>query len=385
MRRLQNPPRRIARIIAVLGGVVMGSSSPAALAQTPPPQRIVVRPGATAVFDSAACVVPKAPPPGGVVEVARVNETKAYAVYRAPPGLAADAAVTIEKGPAENAAKSGCEPATQASYTFGVDQTPTVSDEALRKSFTVLVAAFAVALLLESAFALLFNWRLFQELLVGKAWRTPILFLGALAVVRLFHLDLMAALFDAYNPGVRPPSGGGGYTSVLTAMILAGGSVGVNRILVGLGFRSQIRPDVAAVAPVNQNEAWISVLVRQKRRDGGDVSVAKIGPADVNVNEVSPAPTDVLIATTVGIVPRRALRTRLREMLFGNRLRVPRTGGMTVTAKTPYRITVCDRSANDGVGQLYDVSTGRPVSNPGEAKPLAFGPRSIVDLEVTLP
>jgi len=101
-----------------------------------------------------------------------------------------------------------------------------------------------LALLLESAFALLFNWRLFLEFFAGKAWRTPIMFVGALLVVEAFNLGPHARLFDAYNPasgGAR--SAGSWFTAILTAMVLAGGSAGVNRILVALGFRTQVRPE----------------------------------------------------------------------------------------------------------------------------------------------
>ncbi len=89
-----------------------------------------------------------------------------------------------------------CTAASQKRYVVAFDQTPTVSAAALQTSFNALVAAFVLAVALENAFALLFNWRLFQALLVGKAWRTPIMFVAALAVVRNFRFDLMATLFD---------------------------------------------------------------------------------------------------------------------------------------------------------------------------------------------
>ena len=86
---------------------------------------------------------------------------------------------------------------------------PKLPDDILPQAFRILISAFVIAVLLESAFALVFNWRLFLEFFVGKAWRTPIMFGAALLVVRAFpQLDLIARLFAVYSgsPAARTPS-----------------------------------------------------------------------------------------------------------------------------------------------------------------------------------
>ena len=61
------------------------------------------------------------------------------------------------------------------------------------------------------------------------------MFFATLAIVRHFDLDLLLQVFAAYHGTDKlSPSWA---SSVLTAMILSGGSVGVNRLLVALRFR----------------------------------------------------------------------------------------------------------------------------------------------------
>ncbi len=301
--------------------------------------------------------------------------------------LTGDTAVeaTVESGTTANGA--ACEPATLATYRILTDRTPEIPQDSLNKSFTILLTAFVLALLLESAFALLFNWRLFLEFFVGKAWRTPIMFAGALIVVRYFDLDLMAKLFAAYNP---PATGSGGtgnwFTSIITAMILAGGSIGVNRILVGLGFRSQARQDVAP-PQLDENEAWVSVLVRSDKpavlmQTGKPTVNAKINIEDVAL------PTDPPPATVGFIRPRSAGRI-FTDLLFPNRNRLPQSGGKRVLTTRAYRITVETSetsvdSPDKVVTAIYDATTGKKIDKHADAALFRFGSRAIVDLEVNL-
>jgi hypothetical protein len=277
--------------------------------------------------------------------------------------------ITIETGTKEKTDKS-CEGGTQKQFIVASDRTPQVSDEALKKSFTILVAFYVVAFLLESAFALPFNWRLFQEFFVGKAWRTPIMFVGALLVVRNFDLDLMASLLDAYNPradGTVPK--GNWFTSALAAMILAGGSIGVNRILVAVGFRSQIRAD-AAEPQLNETEAWIAIRIH---------SETDAKNFQVNIDEVTP-PAGNVPPTTIGFVRSGNIGQRVKELLFPSRSRVPRSGGRKVDTNKFYRITVVDMRAN---GKIYDA-LGNVVSKIDDARIFRFGSRAILDFDVTV-
>lgn len=208
--------------------------------------------------------------------------------------------MSIQTGQKQNADKS-CEPPAVKQFAIGVDNTPKIPDDAVNTSFRILMLAFVLALLLESAFALLFNWRLFLEFFAGKAWRTPIMFLGALLVVKAFHLDLMARLFDAYNPtSVGARSLGTGFTQVLSAMVLAGGSAGVNRILVALGFRTQVGPETLE-PKLEETEAYIAVRV-----------ASQSGGSQYQVNVTEEAAGLPLPAVTIGFVRARTFGERLK-------------------------------------------------------------------------
>jgi hypothetical protein len=360
-------PPRLRRLVAtgtipacllLAAGPVCAQSAPTA---------VVARPGAAAVLDTAPCVRAVAVS-GGSIETPAGADGRMYAIYRAPDTQSGDVDVTIVTGPKASADGKTCEPATAKQFRITADRTPQVSDRAMSEAFRILMTAFVLALLLESGFALLFNWRLFLEFFDGKAWRSPIMLLGALMIVRTFDLDLMASLFDAYSS--RPadaPSTGGWFTSVLTAMILAGGSVGVNRILVGLGIRSQTRPETLEAQP-EPHEAWIAIRVR-------GVGARRV---QVNVDEVTPPPGEEP-PTTVGMVRPRNIAQRLRELLFPSGSRVPPRGGRRVDPAKSYRITVVDPAA----GRIYDA-LGNSVPTIASAPLFRFGARAIVDFEVTL-
>lgn len=241
---------------------------------------------------------------------------------------------------------------------------PKLPDDILPQAFRILISAFVIAVLLESAFALVFNWRLFLEFFVGKAWRTPIMFGAALLVVRAFpQLDLIARLFAVYSGS--PAARGDWFTAVLTAMILAGGSVGVNRILVALGFRSQARPEVEQRP--DDKQAWVSVRVRGATPDAG---------YGVNFDAVDPPPPDV--PTTLGILRPGAGAARVAELLFPVRGRVPRSGGIVVSTLKAYRISVTDLRTQ----RTFDA-LGRPLDRPQDAPLFRFASRAIVDFDIT--
>lgn len=216
-------PLRTRRLLVITGTIplCLVILAPRAHAQATPVS-VVVRPGAAVVLDTAPCVRTVAAS-GGAVETPTGADGRAYAIYRAPGTQSGDVDVTIVTGPKPSGDGKSCEPATAKQFRIGVDKTPQVSDRAMSESFRILMTAFVLALLLESGFALLFNWRLFLEFFDGKAWRTPIMLLGALMVVRTFNLDLMASLFDAYGslPANAPSQGGRRAQGVATAFATA--------------------------------------------------------------------------------------------------------------------------------------------------------------------
>ena len=246
---------------------------------------------------------------------------------------------------------------------------PEIPPGALEEAFRILMSALVLAVLLESAFALLFNWRLFLEFFVGKAWRTPIMFVAALIIVRYFHLDLMARLFDVYSPETDPQKYPGNlFTQTITAMVLAGGSVGVNRVLVALRFREEARPE--AVQPkLEATEAYVAIRV---------LDASPTSRYRVNVDVVDPIPPEAV--TTLGFVGGTAnLWPRLIDLLFPVTNRIPRSGGMRVPIAKAYRISITDLSTNTH----YDT-LGDPIKTTSASQVFKFFPKAIVDFNIRL-
>jgi hypothetical protein len=337
---------------------------------SPVTRDISVRPGQQVVLDTAPCLVAIQPVPGGALEIARVSDTRMHAVFTAPAAeTSSPVVVIVERGTSLTTDGKACESPVRSQFNISVDRTPEVPPGALEQSFRILMAVFVLAVLLENAFALLFNWRLFLEFFVGKAWRTPIMFFGALIIVRTFELDLVAQLFRAYNPGLNPQTGVGiWFTSAITAMVLAGGSVGVNRVFVALGFRSQLRPE-ALEPELEPTEAYVAIHVQ------GHSSRSM---CQVNMDVVDPIPADT--PRTLGFVGGAAgIGARLRELLFPVRSRIPQSGGMRVATTKAYRISVTDLEE----GKHYDT-LGRPITSTSQSQLFAFAPKAIVDFTIRL-
>ncbi|MCP4506831.1 MAG: hypothetical protein GY826_10615, partial [Fuerstiella sp.] len=103
------------------------------------------------------------------------------------------------------------------------------------ESIAALTKLFVLAVLVESALSLIFNWRVFLEFFNKRAIKTVVMFVVSLTVVRTFNIDIVADLMKVYDPDSSP---GDVMSTVLTALIVAGGSSGVNNLFVALGFRS---------------------------------------------------------------------------------------------------------------------------------------------------
>lgn len=346
--------------VVVLLGVMMMP----AFAQTVREVQTTVKPGSTVVVDTVGCASNiKGAAAASVLTVSA--GTKTLLIYSSTADQREDRSFTADVGAKASADGKTCEDTVNRQYTLSFNAAPEVSGKALQTSFQVLVAAFVLALLLESAFALLFNWRPFNAFLNGRSVRSPIMFLASLVVVHEFHFDLMAQLFDAYFPSGAGASSSPG-TGVLTAMILAGGSAGVNRILTTLGFRSQVKDGEVQPTP-DDTHAWIAVAVEPATMKDKLV---------VAVSEVVPAP-NATVSTAVGIASAR--RPGWRSLFLGEDFRVPRSGGMRVDTSKFYSITV----TNLDTGMLYDV-TGKPVGPTGSPTIFRFGPRAVLDFRIKM-
>jgi hypothetical protein len=230
------------------------------------------------------------------------------------------------------------------------------SDEIYARSLKALTMLLVAAVLIENALAVLFNWRVFLTYFSLRGVKTIISVVVSYIVVQTFDLDIVGSLLKEYAPNSATGSNPGLF---LTALILSGGSSGVNSLMVSLGYRDRGREaDVTPQAPATQ--AWIAVRVKR---------VASVGPVHVHVTEVASPNTDPsAIAGTIGF-----RRPSLLELLLRNPNRFPQNGGYVVEPDKVYKIEIAS----------YDAQN-QPLPDPLAGREYRFAPRAIVDFEVTL-
>ncbi|MGO7919437.1 hypothetical protein ACC755_09750 [Rhizobium ruizarguesonis] len=233
------------------------------------------------------------------------------------------------------------------------------------KSLTIL---FVTAVILESAFAIIFNWRVFLAYFDTKGVKTILMIGVSLLVVWIFNLDVVASLVAAYT---LPATGAdqaalaaevakttGPISKLITAFVLAGGSSGIHNMMYALGFRSSRDTDVTPKPP--QDEAWVSVRVKR---------VNAVAPVQVAVSKVDAAPDDVIPPALAGTI--RFRRPALAELLFRNVDRFPQNGGYVVEPNQIYRIQIEARDAKGTPLDRFD-------------RYYKFAPRAIVDFDVEI-
>lgn len=241
-------------------------------------------------------------------------------------------------------------------------------DSLYAESLRALTILFVVAVLLESAFAIIFNWRIFLTYFSLRGVKTPVMIIVSYIVVAAFDLDVLAALINAYRP--PPPMASSFASSFITALILAGGSAGVHNIMSALGYRSQ-RPVEEVQARPERNAAWLAVHVTFKNA---------ISPAEVHVVDCGPLPNGATVPLPNGAtVPRPiagtvdARRPKLMDLMFRNNSRFPPSGGYTLQPNQIYDVRV--------TGEARD---GTRLEAPSGGRRIALAPGAIVDLSVTL-
>jgi len=222
------------------------------------------------------------------------------------------------------------------------------------KSLKALTMLFVIAVLLESAFALLFSWRVFLTYFSLTGVKTIIMFAISLTVVWVFKVDILATLISVYRSEEVQSLV---VSKVITAMILAGGSAAVNKVFVALGFRSIPLPPPEVKPP--ETRAWVAVLVTQKESTGiVHVETKDIGAAGPD----DPAP---IAGTACGRTP------NLLALLLRNPNRFPPNGGREVIPGHVYEISVAGK---DRDGNPKRALIGKFV----------FANRAIVDFDATL-
>lgn len=183
------------------------------------------------------------------------------------------------------------------------------------QTFRALFLMLALAVVLESSLAVLFNWRPFVETFNARAVRPLIAFVAAFAFVKTFDLDLVAKLVSVISP--ETPASARTGSQVMTALMLAGGSAAVNNVLVGLGFRQHRTPDTVIAKPP-PTQGWLSVAVIQ--------SVAA-RPVSLFIGAPASAGTTPPLVAIISRDSRRGWRYFLADPG-----RFPRSGGFAVNA-----------------------------------------------------
>jgi len=232
------------------------------------------------------------------------------------------------------------------------------SNAIYNESLRALTVLFVTAVLLESAFSIIFNWRVFLAYFSSRGVKTIIMVAVSLLIVNIFDLDILGDLIRAYQ-GTSAATAMQPVSAFITALILAGGSAGVYNIMVALGYREN-REELVAPKP-SQDEAWIAIRVK-KQNAVGEVRVL-VEP----VNPLPAGPNPPAIAGTIGF-----RRPGLFELLLRNANRFPQNGGYVVRPNVPYLIEVEGRDAS-----------GAPLKRLG-GRSYVFAPRAIVDFDVTI-
>jgi hypothetical protein len=214
----------------------------------------------------------------------------------------------------------------------------------------VLFAAFALALFLESALALLFNWRPFVQYFV-RGTRTIVSFVVSLALVACSHeLHLFDNLVAALYPKAQEAFGPLGL--LLSAMLLAGGSAGINNLLMALGFRSPRTPESVTPRPA-PTMAWVAVRVT----DAAQKPVVRL-LVMMEVNESK-------VWQVIGTIAGRSSRVRY---FVADKGRLPTSGGHAVKGGQTYAFKV---TGTDGTAR----------GSPAQWGPHAIEAGSIVDID----
>lgn len=206
--------------------------------------------------------------------------------------------------------------------------------------FKAVFLLFLLAVVIESALAIIFNWRPFVETFNARAVRPLVSFFVAYVFVEKFKLDLMASIVNSTTTAAVAPSSMG---KVLTALVLAGGSAGVNNLLIALGYRQKKTPETATPKPP-ATQAWVAIRL-ERERAVGQVQVFLGTPQAANARP-----------PLVGVI-HGASKPGLRYFL-SDRGRFPGYGGHSVPANSDVTIELVGvDSNNQPLGQRWGPFT----------------------------
>jgi hypothetical protein len=188
------------------------------------------------------------------------------------------------------------------------------------------------------------------------------MFAVGLLIVKMFNYDLFARTMVEVGAlqlpqNVTDPDGAGNWlTQLISAMIIAGGSSGINTLFQTLGLRS-VLPDEPARPQLNATEAWISVLV-----NGAPPSDA----FHIAIKPLAAASGPEL----AGSVEVKSFWQRLISAFRSYSNRFPNYGGWSLTAGQSYRIEIIDTRVTNAQPKLIFEGS--------------FAPRAIIDFQVNV-
>ena len=263
----------------------------------------------------------------------------------------ANAAENVENGTTD----ADTVEANQTGDDEGTNQAPPSDSDAgedvVGDSGEALVKLFVLAVLLEFALSLIFNWRPFVVKFDGRGVKTVVSFAAALVVVYALKPDAVIELMGDYG---RTPTGSSAQVArIIEAMIIAGGSAGVYNLLVALGIRSARRREQVVPEP-KSDEAWISVGLREKTKVAG--------PVDVMITEKGKT-TEYL-----GTINAALKQPGLRSYFVRDPERIPPSGGITLQPGIVYTV---EAKGKDNAGSELTGTWG----------PHALAKRAVIDIK----
>jgi hypothetical protein len=218
----------------------------------------------------------------------------------------------------------------------------------------VLLQLLAVVLVVESALAALFQWRVYRMAFNARALKTPIMFTVGLLIVLLAGYDPMDQVLRAVT-GTATTSWWGRsiLTSGLSGMIIAGGSAGIFALLTRLGLRTpENAAEQAEQSKLGSDQAWLSI-----RATGAPDGT----PIQIGIQELNDPDTErrayffdhAKQPPLAGTIDSRGWWERASASFTADAQRFPNYGGRKVTAGKHYRITATwqdgDRMTSVGV------------------------------------
>ncbi|MGX5845480.1 hypothetical protein ACWGTO_00220 [Mesorhizobium sp. PL10] len=233
---------------------------------------------------------------------------------------------------------------------------------------TELAALAVIVLVVESALTTIFQWRLYRMLFNNRAVKTLVMVAVGLTVVLGFHYDIFARLVALVTSGTTPATWSGKVSTGLSALIIAGGSAGVNTLLQRLGIRSPVQAEPERPV-LNKDQAWISIRVTRN---------TAVGPVQIAVRELADDAKAPATPALAGTLVERTFWETVREAFMADAMRFPSYGGRTVTSGKTYEILAVGMRLVpvNGVSQKEDFSV--PVYTG------SFASQAIVDFSVTV-